>query len=143
MEWTYTVPIGHASANGFKEIELLVHHLLVVNARVNLPPTDPQYVDQWMAKLISDINMKILHGPVSLYHDMPGNRGLTSVTIIETSHIALHVWDEDEPGVLRLDVYSCAEYNVDIILEAIQEFDPTYVDYVFLDRTGNDINITL
>lgn len=122
---------------------MLVHHLLVVNARVNKPPTDPVYINDWMARLISNIGMKILMGPYSTYHDMPGNRGLTSVTIIETSHIALHIWDEEEPGVLRLDVYSCAEYNVETILAAIKKFEPTYVDTVFLDRTGDDISITV
>ena len=25
---------------------------------------------------------------------MPGNRGITAVAIIETSHIAMHIWDE-------------------------------------------------
>jgi S-adenosylmethionine/arginine decarboxylase-like enzyme len=118
---------------------MLVHHLLVINARVNKPPVDPAFVDQWMTQLVKDINMKILSGPYSLYHDMPGNRGLTSVTIIETSHIALHVWDEDSPGHMRLDVYSCAEFDIDTILRALEPFEPTYVDYKFLDRTGDDI----
>jgi len=40
---------------------------------------------------------------------MPGNQGLTSVTIIETSHIAVHVWDEVSPALMQMDVYSCAE----------------------------------
>lgn len=118
---------------------MLVHHLLVVNARVNNPPVCPEQVDAWVRTLVSDINMKTLRGPFSLYHDMPGNRGLTSVTIIETSHIALHVWDECDPGLLRLDVYSCAEFDIDVIIKALEQFDPTYVDYKFLDRTGDDI----
>ncbi len=118
---------------------MLVHHLLVINARVKDPPTDPVYIKAWKEKLVSDIGMKILDGPHAMYHDMPGNRGLTAVTIIETSHIALHVWDEDEPGLLRLDVYSCAEFKIDTILEAIQEFNPTLIDYKFLDRTGDFI----
>jgi S-adenosylmethionine/arginine decarboxylase-like enzyme len=118
---------------------MLVHHLLVVNARVNKPPVDPEVIKNWKSKLIEDIGMKILHGPHALYHDMPGNRGLTAVTIIETSHIALHVWDEDTPGVLRLDVYSCAEFDVDVILDSIKIFDPVQVDYKFLDRTGDTI----
>lgn len=121
---------------------MLVHHLLVVNARVNNPPKDPTYINSWMTRLIDAIGMKILMGPYSTYHDMPGNRGLTSVTIIETSHIALHVWDEENPGTLRLDVYSCAEYNTDTILAAIEEFEPTTVDYVFLDRTGDTIGVS-
>ena len=118
---------------------MLVHHLLVVNARVLNPPTDPVYIKDWKERLVKSIGMKILDGPHALYHDMPGNRGLTAVTIIETSHIALHVWDEDSPGLVRLDVYSCAEFEISKILEAIEEFSPTLVDYKFLDRTGDFI----
>lgn len=118
---------------------MLVHHLLVVNARIKDPPKDPEFITEWKKRLVEDIGMKILNGPHAMYHDMPGNRGLTAVTIIETSHIALHVWDEDEPGVLRLDVYSCAEFKIDTILKAIEQFNPTHVDYKFLDRTGDSI----
>jgi S-adenosylmethionine/arginine decarboxylase-like enzyme len=118
---------------------MLVHHLLVVNARINNPPNDPIFITEWIKKLVADIGMKILDGPYALYHHAPGNRGLTAVTIIETSHIALHIWDEDQPGVLRLDVYSCAEFEIDTILKAIEQFDPTHVDYKFLDRTGDNI----
>lgn len=118
---------------------MLVHHLLVVNARLNKPPVDPEYIQRWKKKLVEDIGMKILMGPFAVYSDMEGNRGLTAVTIIETSHIALHVWDEEAPATLRLDVYSCAEFNIDTILAAIEEFEPTHVDYKFLDRTGDFI----
>jgi S-adenosylmethionine/arginine decarboxylase-like enzyme len=118
---------------------MLVHHLLVVNARVNKPPVDPVFINAWKKQLIENIGMKLLMGPFSTYHDMPGNRGLTSVSVIETSHIALHVWDEESPGNLRLDVYSCAEFDIDTIISALEPFDPTYVDYKFLDRTGDDI----
>lgn len=118
---------------------MLVHHLLVINARIKDPPKDPEFIADWKAQLVRDIGMKILAGPYALYHDMPGNRGLTAVTIIETSHIALHVWDEDDLGTLRLDVYSCAEFKINTILEAIQQFNPVHVDYKFLDRTGDII----
>ena len=139
MEWTYTVPIGHASANGFKEIELLVHHHLVVRAELAVPPSDPIYITEWKRNLVQAIGMKILMGPYATYSDMPGNRGLTVATVIETSHIVLHVWDEESPGLMQLDVYSCAEFDKNIIFDAIQEFGPTKIDYKFLDRTGDFI----
>lgn len=118
---------------------MLVHHLLVVNARLNKPPTDPDYITDWKKNLVEAIGMKILMGPYAVYSEMEGNRGLTAVTIIETSHIALHVWDEEELATLRLDVYSCAEFNIETILAAINEFEPTHIDYKFLDRTGDFI----
>jgi S-adenosylmethionine/arginine decarboxylase-like enzyme len=118
---------------------MLVHHLLVVNARIKNPPKDPVFITEWKKKLVEDIGMKILMGPYAVYSDMVNNQGLTVVTIIETSHIALHIWDEDEPAVLRLDVYSCAEFDVQTILDAIDQFEPTHIDYKFLDRTGDNI----
>ena len=118
---------------------MLVHHELVVNARLLDPPKDPIYIEGWLRTLIEKIGMKILLGPYAVYSEMPGNRGLTVITAIETSSITLHVWDEDKPGHLRLNVYSCAEFDKNTIFEAVQEFNPTHIDYKFLDRTGDFI----
>lgn len=139
MEWTYIVPIGHASASGLKENKLLVHHHLVVRAELASPPSDPIYITEWKRNLVEAIGMKILMGPYAAYSEMPGNRGLTVATVIETSHIVLHVWDEESPGLMQLDVYSCAEFDKRIIFDAIKEFEPTHMDWRFLDRTGDFI----
>jgi S-adenosylmethionine/arginine decarboxylase-like enzyme len=87
-----------------------------------------------MKELVEKIDMKILMGPYSVYSDMPGNRGLTAVTIIETSHIAMHVWDEEDPALLQLDVYTCSTLNVQDIFDHIEQFNPTELDYYFIDR---------
>ena len=139
MEWTYTVPIGLASASGLKENKLLVHHHLVVRAELAAPPTDPIYITEWKRNLVEAIGMRILMGPYATYSDMVGNRGLTVATVIETSHIVLHVWDEESPGIMQLDVYSCAEFDKNTIFKAIEEFEPTHIDYKFLDRTDDFI----
>lgn len=122
---------------------MLVHHLLVINARINNPPSCPEKITEWKKNVIEKIGMKILMGPFATYSEMEGNRGLTAVTVIETSHIALHVWDEDDPAHLRLDVYSCAEFDIEDIIESIQEFEPSHIDWVFLDRTEDVIGITV
>lgn len=139
MEWTYIVLTGPLLVSGLKENKLLVHHHLVVRAELAAPPTDPTYITEWKRNLVSAIGMKILMGPYATYSDMPGNRGLTVATVIETSHIVLHVWDEESPGLMQLDVYSCAEFDKQTIFAAIQEFEPTKIDYKFLDRTGDFI----
>jgi S-adenosylmethionine/arginine decarboxylase-like enzyme len=56
------------------------------------------------------------------------------VTIIETSHIALHVWDEAEPALMQLDVYTCSTLNIEDVFAAIKEFSPTKVEYKYIDR---------
>ena len=85
-------------------------------------------------ELVSKIGMQICQGPITTYLDMPGNRGLTGLVIIETSHIALHCWDETDPGLLQLDVYTCGELPTDVIFEEIKQFDPVKVEYKFLNR---------
>ena len=55
--------------------------------------------------------------------------------MIETSHIAIHVWDEPVPAMMQLDVYSCAEFDPYKIGEKIKsDFNVTKLDYKFLNR---------
>jgi S-adenosylmethionine/arginine decarboxylase-like enzyme len=69
--------------------------------------------------------------------DKPGNRGLTAVVVIETSHIALHCWDEEKPGLLQLDVYTCGPLNEKVIFDEVKKFDPVSIEYKYLDREKN------
>ena len=114
--------------------KLLEHKHLIVRAELNNPPKCTSAIDLWMRRLVEQIDMKILMGPYSVYSDMVGNQGLTAVTIIETSHIAMHVWDEDDPALMQLDVYTCSQLNIEDVFEAIQEFEPTKVEYKYIDR---------
>jgi S-adenosylmethionine/arginine decarboxylase-like enzyme len=115
----------------------LVHKHLIVRAEVTNPPTDEQTTIHWMETLISSIGMKVMMGPFAKYLDVAGNRGLTAVAIIETSHIALHVWDEVSPGLLQLDVYTCGALDPQLVVNAIQEFNPVKVEMKYLDRENN------
>jgi S-adenosylmethionine/arginine decarboxylase-like enzyme len=57
--------------------------------------------------------------------------------VIETSHIALHCWDEETPGLVQLDVYTCGPLDEQIIFNEIKKFDPVCVEYKYLDRKRN------
>lgn len=114
--------------------KILEHKHLIVRAELNNPPNCTTSIDAWMKKLVKQIDMNILMGPYSVYSDMVGNRGLTAVTIIETSHIALHVWDEVEPALAQLDVYTCSTLNIEDVFEAIAEWKPVKVEYKYIDR---------
>ncbi len=72
-----------------------------------------------------------------LSDDVVGNRRLTSVAIIETSHIAMHVWDEVSPALIQLDVYTCGPLDPQLVVNALQEFNPTKVEMKYLDREHN------
>ncbi len=115
--------------------ELLIHKHLIIRAEVNNPPRDVEYLTNWLKDFISFINMKIMLGPYVAYCDKPGNRGITGVAVIETSHIAIHVWDEPVPALVQFDVYSCAEFDPYQIAEKIKnDWSVERIDYKFLNR---------
>jgi S-adenosylmethionine/arginine decarboxylase-like enzyme len=78
--------------------------------------------------------MKPLFGPIARYCWTPGNRGVTGFAIIETSHVAVHIWDEPNPAVVQFDVYTCGEFNPDMILKHLDEMAPVKMEYKWLDR---------
>jgi len=63
-----------------------------------------------------------------------GNRGLTAVVMIETSHIAIHIWDETSPALVQCDVYSCAEFSSNEVLVEFVEMEPIKIEHMLLDR---------
>jgi len=115
--------------------EVLVHKHLIVRAEAVNPPMIEQQLKDWLYNFIESINMKVLMGPYVVYHDVPGNRGITGAAIIETSHIIMHVWDEPSPALMQFDVYSCGEFDPEVICKKIKkDFDIIKIEYKFLDR---------
>lgn len=114
--------------------KVLEHKHLIVRAEIKNPPYSPNDIKQWMRELVDKIGMNILMGPYAVYSDMEGNAGLTAVTIIETSHIAMHVWDEVSPALMQLDVYTCSTLDINDVFAALQIFEPTKVEYKYIDR---------
>jgi len=114
---------------------LLVHKHLIVRAEINNPPVEENYLKSWLNNFIMDINMKVFMGPYVKYCNMPGNRGITAVAIIETSHIAMHIWDEVTPALMQFDVYSCGEFDPEKICKKIQDdFKTSKIEYKYLNR---------
>ena len=112
-----------------------VHKHLIIRAEANRVPTDEEQLTEWLKEFIDSIHMKILMGPYVKYCKMEGNRGITGIAVIETSHIAIHVWDEPNPALMQIDVYSCAEFDVDEIANKIKsDFDVVKLDYKYLNR---------
>ena len=122
----------------------LEHKHLLIRAEVTDCPMrdDLGYVLSWMNNLINKIDMKLMQGPNITYVDQEGNRGITCMALIETSHIVLHIWDEQSPGLFQLDVYSCKSFDLNIVLNCLQEsFNISKMQYKFLDRKSDLILI--
>ena len=100
---------------------MIKHHHFIGRFEVAKPPlgSEKAYLEDWMANLIEGQGMNILSGPHVAYVDTVGNRGLTGVAIIETSHVAVHIWDETSPALVQLDFYTCGTLDKDAILRAI------------------------
>ena len=121
---------------------LLVHKHLIIRAEAGRPPTDEDQLKSWMLDFIASINMKVFMGPFVKYCNMPGNRGITAVAIIETSHIAMHIWDEPKPALMQFDVYSCGEFDVKEICDKIkEEFNVKKIEYKYLNRETGLVDI--
>ncbi len=113
------------------------HKHLIVRADIGWCPQeeDLNKISDWIRSLIKKIDMKLLAGPYTTYVNEKGNKGMTSVAIIETSHVALHMWDEVSPGLMQLDVYSCADFNPPDVFDKVNElFQTIKMEYKFLDR---------
>ena len=120
------------------------HKHLLIRAEVdNCPMRDNLgYVLDWMQSLIAKIDMKLMQGPNISYVDQEGNRGITCMALIETSHIVLHIWDEQKPGLFQLDVYSCKSFDLNIVIKHLKDsYDVTKLQYKFLDRKTDLIMI--
>lgn len=99
----------------------IMHKHILINAKVNNPISSEQQAIDFLKNLVDKIGMNIVQGPFASYVDTPGNRGITAAVMIETSHIAFHIWDEKEPAMLQFDLYTCSSLDKDIVLEEINK----------------------
>ena len=114
---------------------MIFHKHILVNAKVKNPMADEQTAIDFLTNLVNRIDMKIIKGPFAHYVDKDGNKGLTAIVMIETSHIAFHIWDEEDPGTLQFDLYTCGSLDKEELMAALKEaFDIVSLDYRLYDR---------
>ena len=115
---------------------MLEHQHLLIMGDLSDPPKSEPMIEEWMASLIRNIHMKALIAPKAKYCDVEGNRGITCIAAIETSHIVFHSWDEIKPYKLQLDIYSCSVLKLSTVWKALEEFRPIELKYKFYDRSN-------
>jgi S-adenosylmethionine/arginine decarboxylase-like enzyme len=99
---------------------MALHNHVLINGYTLLPPTDEKQTIAWMQQLVDSIGMKTIQGPFASYVTKEGNRGLTAVVMIETSHIAMHVWDETDPAFMQFDLYTCSTLPVEQVIQNLE-----------------------
>ena len=125
---------------------MLEHKHFIVRAETRLTPNSVADTVLWFRGLVDRIGMRLIdlpNNPNCFYMDTPGNRGLTCVGIIETSHIALHCWDENDPGLFQLDVYSCRDFDPQDVVDHFQCFEPVKIEARFIDRERGLVELPL
>ena len=101
----------------------LTHEHLVVRALVARPPVSVDEIVLWATALVENgLQMSFLHAPIGAYCADEGNKGCTVVAILNSSHLAIHVWDESRPALIQLDVYSCKALNMGKVLQHLDAF---------------------
>lgn len=119
---------------------MIYHKHLLVNAKVKNPINTEQQGIDFLTNLVKEIDMKIIKGPFASYVDKPGNKGLTAIVMIETSHIAFHIWDEIDPSLIQFDLYTCGSLDLDKVMNILkQTFDLVEMDYILFDRENGFI----
>lgn len=116
-------------------IDPIYHKHLLINAKINNPIRTTEQGIKFLKNLVFDIEMKIIQGPFASYVEKNGNRGLTAIVMIETSHIAFHIWDEKDPGLLQFDLYTCGTLDTNKVLDSINaSFEVSSMDWILFDR---------
>lgn len=116
---------------------MIYHKHLLINAKVDTPIRKEEEAIEFLNNLVKRIDMKIIKGPFAHFvdNDAEGNSGLTAIVMIETSHIAFHIWDQVNPGLLQFDLYTCGKLDLNEVLTALRErFNIVSMDYVLYDR---------
>ena len=116
-------------------MEVIEHKHLIIRAEVECAPSQANLVI-WMTQLVELMGMKRLAGPISgNITDVPGNNGPTCVVIIETSHMACHIWtDPEDHDLIQLDVYTCGAMVKEVIFNHLAPMGVKKIDYKLFDR---------
>ena len=99
------------------------HVHLIVRGFVNNPPRTEELLNIWLRELVDKVGMVVVAGPTSVYVNEPGNEGVTGTITLATSHASIHVWDNETPSLVQFDIYSCKEYDIDVVLDHLNQFD--------------------
>lgn len=121
-----------------------LHKHLIVHAAVDRPPLkkDERMVEQWLTDIVHSMNMEVLKPASAEYCEQEGNRGMTAVILITTSHIILHTWDETDQPFIEFDIYTCSDLDPNMAFKALEVFGAKDISWKFLDRYNGLTDLT-
>jgi len=110
------------------------HLMLDVKGCDKSKVSDGEFLSTFTKNLVKLIDMTA-YGEPQVVHFGNGSdiAGYSVLQLIETSNIAGHFVDSS--GDAYLDIFSCKEYDKDIVIKAIQDyFDPENINYQYFER---------
>ena len=85
--------------------------------------------------------MNVISGPHVVYSDMLDNEGFTAVAVLDFSHLSIHTWDKVDPALIEFDLFSCKDFDVNIVLDKLNEFCIITSSQLVVDRDAFDNNL--
>ena len=119
---------------------MLQHKHLLLKGYIKHIPTnlDAISIKIWMERFIKSNGMQLQCEPIVSYVHDKGNRGMTACCLLKTSHMAFHIWDEQDPALMQFDFYTCGEMNADEIFKKLNiKFHFLKYEYMIVDREKN------
>jgi S-adenosylmethionine/arginine decarboxylase-like enzyme len=114
----------------------------LIKGNILNPPKQEKELNAWLAELVEKVGMVVVAGPTSVYVDEPGNEGITGTVTLATSHAAIHVWDAKLPSMFQFDIYSCKEFETEVVLDHIDKFGLENCQWMKIDRNDSQMKIT-
>jgi S-adenosylmethionine/arginine decarboxylase-like enzyme len=107
----------------------------MINAKVDNPMSTETQMKEFLEKLTANVNIKIIKDPIIIYFHEEGNRGLRAISMTESNHMSVHIWDEPRPSLVRFDIYSGMDLDWQRVLETFKEyFDCDTFNFALIDR---------
>lgn len=118
------------------------HKHLILNAVVNFPINDEKSCEKFLSDLVDIVDMEVLVPASARYCDIPGNEGVTGTIVITTSHMSIHIWPQKPNPHIRMDVYSCKDFNPQDVIDFVDKtMQIVECDHVLIDRNKTKMSI--
>lgn len=112
------------------------HQHLLVKALCKKPIKSEEILNRWFRELVEKVGMVVVAGPTSVYIDEEGNEGITGTVTLATSHASIHIWDALEVPMLQFDIYSCKKYDLQTVIDHLNEMELVSYDWMMIDRNS-------
>jgi S-adenosylmethionine/arginine decarboxylase-like enzyme len=122
-------------------LEKLFHQHLLIRAYVTNPIKDEEESNRWLTEVVEAVKMKVACPAKSKYVTEVGNEGITGSINLSTSHLAWHIWDNILPAKIELDLYSCAPFQLEVIVSKLSEMGLLKYHYMMIDRNSEEFKV--